>query len=149
MSCVLDMFQENEEQEFQAKTSDFLYETDSPYCQMGLCGQCLPKPFQCKFSSYTVNMSGMSDDDISRAREMCRLRGTCDVEATGGEGGLIQHPIRDDVVGQAVYDKWDGGRRSQGLHEYGGHVGELTEKTSTDTNSLLFLGILVALVVFT
>lgn len=96
--------------DFNAATFDFLYpvHVNKLMCHMGLCKQCSPQLFSCRYTENLINVTGMSDDDITKARTKCSSRNTCDTEPVGGEGGLVETPIRDDALSQNIFHRNNG-----------------------------------------
>ena len=94
-------------QEFLAATEDFLYpiSAEKVHCHLGQCSNeaCFARPFRCRYTENVVVMQGMSPGDIERARGLCASNNTCHVEPIGGEGGLVETPIRDDPVAQHIH----------------------------------------------
>lgn len=109
--CEHDILENGEAQEFLDKTFDFLYpvSADEVPCKMGMCAnsmnECQPSLFQCRVTENQVTISGMGDADIEKARLECAARNTCGIEPVGGEGGIIETPIRDDALAQDIYDR--------------------------------------------
>ena len=92
-------------QEFLEQVEDFLYPVDVErvHCQLGLCSVCAdPSPFQCRYTENQVIIQSMDNDSIADARLVCASNNTCGIEPVGGEGGIIETPIRDDAAAQDV-----------------------------------------------
>lgn len=96
--CSETVGEQMQTQEFKERTADFLYPASDTRCRLGLCRNCKPDNFKCKYSPYYVTISGMSESDIDEARYQCSGRSTLHVEPVGGEGGLIETPISNDPL---------------------------------------------------
>lgn len=105
----LDIHDKAEAQAFEDATFDFLYPAsiDTLHCRVGLCEGigCSPSLFKCRYSENLVRISGLTAEDVQRARVQCAARNTCDIEPVGGEGGLIETPIRDDPLPQNIVER--------------------------------------------
>jgi len=114
----LDIIESGEADSFMDDTFDFLYPIPKNQlaCRMGLCSNtmtgCFPSYFQCRNTENLISINGMSITDINKARQECQARNTCNIEPVGGEGGLIETPIRDDHLAQNIFER-DDYRRSK------------------------------------
>lgn len=107
MSGIPDIHAIAASEDFNTATFDFLYPApiNELRCRMGLAPNCDPQPFQCRYTANQVLIHGTSESDIRQAKKECAGRGTCHIEPVGGEGGLIETPIRDAVLAQDVYGR--------------------------------------------
>jgi hypothetical protein len=95
-------------QEFLEQTFDFLYPVDVErvQCQLGLCPACPnANAFKCRYTENTVVLTSMDADAIANARLICASNNTCGIEPVGGEGGIIETPIRDDASAMNVVNR--------------------------------------------
>lgn len=94
---------------FRDQTSDFLEDMSDEQlrCNLGLGMDqpCSPTTFKCTFGPNSIEFPAASETWLEDMRSACSCGDDLNTEPVGGQGGIIQTPIRDDILASDMYHR--------------------------------------------